>query len=410
MKICLENFKGKKIAAAVSGGRDSMALLYYLFRHREEGGYSLCAVHCEHGIRGAESKRDEQFVRSYCEERGIPVFVFREDCPRLAKAEKKSLETVAREFRYRAFDSLLQEGKADLIATAHHREDNAETVLFRLCRGSSLAGLCGISERPGFVRPLLHCSRAEIDAYLFKEGIPYREDSTNADSEYTRNFLRKEIFPRLEERIPGTTDAIDRFSLVAEEDERLLKELSLPLVAKNAVLLDERFPLFSRACLVVLKEMGVEVDYTFTHLRDLYDLQKKENGKRICLPCGVTAYREYDRIFFQKGGKESIEIPFEEVELCLAEGTEKKGVFDGDRIPKGAVLRTRRNGDRFRPYGGGEKSLGDWFTDKKIPLREREAILLVAKDSEVLIVVGYEISDRVKVTAETKRICRIKYR
>ena len=154
----------------------------------------------------------------------------------------------------------------------------------------------------------------------------------------------------------------------------------------------------------------MEVDYTFTHLRDLYDLQKKENGKRICLPFGVTAYREYDRISFQKGENSPEEIPFEEVELCLVEDTAQKGVFDGDRIPKGAVLRTRRNGDRFRPYGGREKSLGDWFTDKKIPLRERDGILLVAKDSEVLIVVGYEISDRVKVTAETKRICRIKYR
>ena len=407
----MENFSGKKVAVAVSGGKDSMALLFYLFSHQTEGNYALSVIHCEHGIRGEASKEDEAFVLSYCMERNIPAFVFREDCPRLAKAEKKSLETVAREFRYRSFDSLLQKGTVDVIATAHHKEDNAETVLFRLCRGSSLTGLCGISERAGYARPFLLCSKKEIEEYVANERIPYREDCTNADTAYTRNFLRREILSELERRIPGTIENIDRFSRSAKEDDALLKKLSLPLVRKDAVLLDKRFPLFSRACLCVLKQMGIEADYAFVHLRDLYDLQAKENGKHIDLPCGITAYREYDKIAFQKRNPLSSELPLKEVEICLVEdNTARNGVFDGDRIPEGAVVRTRKRGDRFRPFGGGEKSLGDWFTDKKIPLKERDRILLLAKDREVLIVIGYEISDQVKVTAETKRICRIKYR
>lgn len=388
-----------------------MALLHFLSRNRDR--LTLFAVHCEHGIRGESSFADAELVRSFCAQEEIPLFFFREDCPARAKEERVSLETAARNFRYRCFDGLLKENKVDFVATAHHALDNAETVLFRLCRGSALAGLCGIGEREGYLRPLLHCSRKEIDAYVRQHGVPYRDDQTNFVSDATRNFLRLEILPALEERIGGAAENISRFASLAAEDEALLSSLALPLVRDNAVLIDERFPLFTRACLAVLKKLGVESDYTSRHLWDIYALIGKENGKKIDLPGGVIAYREYDRISFACRGESFGEVPFQDgaefmgKTLTLSDGRLR---FDADKLPSGAVVRSRREGDRFRPFGGGERSLGDWFTDKKIPLRLRGEIPVVASGNRIYIVGEYEIAEEIKVTRETKRVSHIKYK
>lgn len=411
MNVSLAPLLHKRIAVAVSGGRDSMALLHFLSRNRDR--LTLFAVHCEHGIRGEDSLADAELVKTFCAQENIPLFFFREDCIARAKKERVSLETAARNFRYRCFDGLLKENKADFVATAHHALDNAETVLFRLCRGSALSGLCGIGDREGYLRPLLHCSRGEIDEYVRRNGVPYRDDETNFASDATRNFLRLEILPALEERIGGAAENISRFASLAAEDEALLSSLALSLVRDNAVLLDERFPLFTRACLAVLKKMGVERDYTSRHLFDLYALIGKENGKKLDLPGGVVAYREYDRVSFARSGGSADEVPFREGSefmgrtLTLSEGRLR---FDADKLPEDAVVRLRRQGDRFRSFGGGEKSLGDWFTDKKIPLRLRGEIPVVASGNRVYIVGEYEIADEIRVTGETKRVLSIKYK
>lgn len=400
-----------RVAVAVSGGKDSMALLHYLSDHTE--GFSLLVVHCEHGIR-KDSLADARFVERYCKDRDLPFLLFQEDCPLRAKVEKQSLETVARSFRYESFDKLLKTKQADVILTAHHESDNAETILFRLSRGTSISGICGITDREGIARPMLHVTREEIDDYVTTHAIPYREDSTNTDETYTRNFIRHEILPRLEEKIPSATTNIVRFATLAKEDDEFLYTLSESLIEQNSVRIDDRFPLFSRACLSVMKRMGLDSDYTYQHLRSLYELCNKENGKMIVLPKHIVVYREYDKItFYQKTGP-AIEIPFTEGELPFREKVvvigEQGLFFDLDKIPPSAVLRTRREGDRFHPFKGHEKSLGDWMTDHKIPLAERGNIPLIADGNRVLIVIGYEISDEVKLTMETKRSRRIEYR
>ncbi|MBO5526224.1 MAG: tRNA lysidine(34) synthetase TilS [Clostridia bacterium] len=389
-----------------------MALLHYLSEHSE--GFSLLAVHCEHGIRGEEALKDASFVESYCRERGIAFRLFREDCPARARNEKISLESAARLFRYESFASVLSEGLADVVLTAHHEKDNAETVLFRLARGSSLSGLAGICEREGIARPMLHVTRFEVDDYIARNGIPYREDGTNTDERYTRNFIRREILPLLEEKIPGSTSNIARFARLAKEDDELLCSMAEELIEGNSVRLDHRFPLFSRACLSVMKALGLDSDYTSTHLTAVYSLIDKENGKKITLPNGIEAYREYDRVTFYRSVSAAAETPFRFGTIPFGKGQVVVGegnlFFDADRIPETAVVRTRRDADRFRPYKGHEKSLGDWMTDKKIPLSTRNCIPVVADGNKILIVVGYEISDEVKLTAGTKRSCRIEYR
>ena len=173
----LKKYRGNKICVAVSGGSDSVALLHYLNALKKENGYSLSAVHCEHGIRGADSLADMQFVKSLCEEWGVELYVFQEDCPARAKREKESLETAARNFRYQSFRTLIREGKADFIATAHHKNDEAETVLFRLARGTSLGGMSAMKEENGYLlRPFLKWSKKDIHAYIQEHGLSFCED------------------------------------------------------------------------------------------------------------------------------------------------------------------------------------------------------------------------------------------
>ena len=181
----LNKYQGKRICVAVSGGADSVALLHYLNALKDEKGYSLCAVHCEHGIRGEESVEDMRFVKRLCDQWGVELFVFLGDCPTRARQEKESLETAARNFRYECFRSLIDEGKADFIATAHHKNDEAETVLFRLARGTSLGGMSAMKAENGYLlRPILEWTKAEIADYIEKNGYQLRI-TRDKDTAYT---------------------------------------------------------------------------------------------------------------------------------------------------------------------------------------------------------------------------------
>ena len=192
----LTGFAGKKICVAVSGGVDSVSLLHWLKERATTYGYTLCAVHCEHGIRGEDSLRDARFVREFCDKIGVELYSFSEDCPMRAERDKQSLETAARAFRIECFQRLLTEGKADVIATAHHKNDDAETVLFRLLRGTSLTGVGGISADNGkIIRPFLSWTRVEIEDYAKKNNLDFCVDCTNLELDATRNKLRLQALP-----------------------------------------------------------------------------------------------------------------------------------------------------------------------------------------------------------------------
>ena len=423
MNLDLSHYKDKRICVAVSGGVDSTSLLHYLLSSQTEYGYQLCAVNFEHGIRGADSVADSQFVERLCAEWGVELYSFSENCIARAEREKTSLETSARNFRNECYDKLLSEGKADVIATAHHASDVAETVLFRISRGSALSGAVGIKQAEnGRIRPFLNKTKSEILAYASAQNIPYREDVTNLQTDATRNALRLQVLPVLEERIPSAVKNISRFAATALEDDRFLYELSDSLLEGTKdgynVRFSDKKPIFSRACLTAMKSLGIDRDYTQTHLNDLFALQSLKRGARVTLPKNVVAIRKDEYISFAYNREEKEDkfspIPLQKgsfrlgrYEICILDECPTQPQFekilrlDYEKLPLGCVIRSRQEGDEFEKFGGGTKSLKRYMIDKKIPKEIRD-LPVIAKDSVVYAIFGAEISEKVKIDTHTK--------
>lgn len=400
----LAPYYGKRVCTALSGGADSVCLLHYLYSHAAQFDLSLSAVHVEHGIRGEESLRDLKFCEDLCKSWNIPLEIVSADIPALARKFSQSEEEAGRTFRYEVFLSILQENRADFVATAHHLGDVAETVLFRLARGTSLAGMRAVTQRQGIIRPLLQTTRTEIQAYLSEHRLPHVEDSTNSDETYSRNYIRHSILPAFEKISGHATEHLVRFASLAAEDDEYLQTLAKREVTMKQgdhyVPVNLPKPLFTRACLWAMKCLGVQKDYTGAHLSELAALQTLQSGKKINLPGGAEAVREYENIVFYRPEPPFAERPFVKTDLIARDGLKA----DLDCFPEGCVLRTRREGDFIIPYGGRKKSLKKFLTDKKISARLGKKLPLIAYGSEILAVVGVEISDKVKITDKTVHI------
>ncbi len=409
--------KNQTIAVALSGGMDSMCLLHLLLSRKEEYNLTIKAINIDHSIRGKESESDSLFVKNYCEKLGIPLKFFKVDAVKFSKENKYTLEQGARVLRYTIFNDLLSENYADKIATAHHLNDNFESVLFNVFRGSGLRGLAGISPSDDkFIRPLLNVSKAEIKDYIQKNDIPFVEDSTNSETDFTRNYIRNVLSPLIEEKFPNSPLAVKRLSDISREENDFLESLSSSHVkeGENGYFINTDTPpvLFKRAVIIALNLCGLEKDYEKTHVEDVYNLISLQNGSKITLPRNIVAVREYDRISFyiERETSKINDIPFgigsynfNDFTLEISYTPNKNTlVFDGDKIPKTAVIRTRKNGDVFKKFGGGTKKLKDYFIDKKIPRFKRDNYPVLAVGNQVLIIFGVELSKDIKVDANTK--------
>ena len=219
--------EGSRVLCAVSGGADSMCLLHWLHALQGERGFQLYAAHFEHGIRGEESLRDAAFTEEQCRKLGVPFTLGRGDVPAWAAEGKIGLEEAARELRYRFLEETADRLGCDRIATAHNRNDNAETLIMNLCRGSGTRGLAGIPPVRGkLIRPLLTTDRAEIEAFLTENGVPHVEDSSNRDDGLTRNRIRHQILPMLEEMNPSVLAALSRTAALVRQDEEFLNRMA----------------------------------------------------------------------------------------------------------------------------------------------------------------------------------------
>jgi len=407
--------KNSKIALALSGGRDSMALAYAL----KAQGTPFFAINFEHGIRGDKSVKDSQFVKTWCKKNGVECLSITLDTPTYAKEKGLTIEQGARELRYFHFDKLLQEGRCDYIALAHHNDDQVETILMRLFRGTGVRGLKGMSEVSGkYVRPLINYTREDIDKYVNENNIPFVEDETNKDEGYTRNYIRSQL-KELKKRFPTIGESIARLSRSATEiDEYLLAQIGdIEMIDGECSMDVDEFDTpatAKRKILAIFEKLGVRQDVEERHYPLIFDLANAENGKKIDLPHGIVAHKDGEKVVFSTltTPDDMEEIPFEcktiegVITVTPVDKFEKGDdlVIDLNKVPKQAVLRHPREKDKIRKFGGGSKSLGDFLTDKKVPLRKRKDLIVLASapsgyknSNEILFVLGVEISADLKV-------------
>ncbi len=425
MKIDQRLFeKGKVVGVALSGGRDSASLFHYLLNNQKSLNIKVVAINVEHGIR-EESKVETEKIQVGCKEIGVPIKVYHVNALDHAKENKKTVEQSARILRYECFEDAIKSGFCDQIATAHHSGDDVETVLMRIFRGTGNRGLGGITEsRDYIIRPMLYVSRDEIDEYCKLNGVKYFEDQTNLDEKYTRNFIRHSVLPLVRQKYPNVNDALLRLSRTSKIDEehfeRLIKDkLSLSIDGSVHIKCEDfldgavAYRLITKAFNV----LGVHADIEERHVNLIKNLANQPNGTTLDMPYFVIAVKEYDSIALTKGvdkfngeillNGEEMQFSFDGEEFSLKSVLVREGLcVDGEKI-EGALIRTRREGDFFKRFGGGTKSLGDYFTDIHYPVRKRDSAMLIAKGSEVLAIFGVEISDKVKVTQNTKKILRL---
>lgn len=384
--------KGDTIVCAVSGGADSIALLWALYLLKEEWDLTLSAAHFNHHLRGAESDRDEQFVRDFCSGYGIPLHV---GSGQVVPGEK-GLEAAARDARYAFLQTL--PGK---IATAHTADDNAETVLMHLIRGTGLKGLGGISPaRNNLIRPMLHVTRAEVEAFLAEYAVDYIHDSSNSTDEFLRNRLRHHVMPLLKAENPKLSQNLSAMALRLREDEQALSDLSRldqPEVEKLRAMAPS---VRARALEDFLKSSGVR-EPEATHIRLLESLVFSDNpSARANFPGGITIGRNY-------GLLEVIsEIPAPAVQFACTPATEivnTATVFTV--VPVGNVfIRNRQSGDAIR-LPGGTKSIKKLFIDRKIPATQRDQIPILCDDAGILGIPGISVNlDRAATELPATRI------
>ena len=450
---------GDGVVAGVSGGADSVCLLRILIEvrnhfaqqykcHRNDALY-IKVVHVNHMIRGEEANRDQHFVEALCRKYDIECIVKKKDIPQLAQEMHLTEEEAGRTFRYECFKAQAANLAEELahvrkkesgvkIAVAHNREDLAETVIYNMVRGSSLLGLSGIKPvRDNIIRPLLDSGRAEIEAYLQEIGQEYITDSTNLSTDYSRNKIRLQILPIMKEINEGAvnhiieianeasvlqgdivteisktsseSDGKNERKIVSEEARLNIKTLqSLSMLASGELILG-----------AMEKVCGRRKDITKKHIRSVYELSDMETGKRIDLPYDMYAERVYSEIVIRKnqntedscGIGQISTITFSNSPQVNLSKKEYTKVIDCDKIRNVLSLRTAKKDDFIViNEAGGRKKMSRFFTDQKVEKSMRDRIPVVADGNEIVWVVGYRLSERYKVTPETKEVMQIDYK
>ncbi|MGI6316062.1 MAG: tRNA lysidine(34) synthetase TilS [Christensenellales bacterium] len=427
---------GTVMLAAVSGGRDSVVLLDILCRLRKEMGFSLHCAHVNHHIR-AEACDDAAFVADLCQTENIPFLLKDVDVPSYHRRTKFSPEAAARELRYRALDEAADSCGATWILTAHHADDQTETILLRFIRGAAPAGLCGMAEARGrLLRPMLDIRGEELKAYAEKRRLHWREDCTNKDLTVPRNALRYDVIPALEAAHHGAGENIRRAADRFRRDEDFFATLLQPILTLVETGEDgsRRLPVSVLAgqppaiSFRVLAALAWEEGLTEKHIVAVSGLLgKNKTGRQFIGPNGLRIQRERDMLIFTRGRQEPKEgtcrlqmgdfllpdgclVNCEEMSAGISSANTQ--YFDGDALPEEAVFRHPRPGDWMIPLGmQGRKKLGDIFTDAHFSHFSRCEAWVLAAGRRILWVPDLaRIDDSVKLTDHTTRVLRITLR
>jgi len=436
---------GDRVLVGVSGGPDSVCLLHILNRCRKDMALSLHVVHINHGIRKRESKREEKFVSHLAGRMGLPITVKSLDVPSYARRKKLTVEEAARDMRYSAFEQLAGKLNAKKIALGHTASDQVETVLMHLLRGSGPQGLSGIPPvrklgSTAVVRPLIEVNREEILNYLKKNKLTFCLDSSNRKTEYFRNRIRLKLLPLLRKNYNENIDgALLRLSEILKEEnaywERVVERVLGKVVSWEAekILID--FKRFLRYNVIVQRRVLYRLFGGIVSLSQIEAIrslaQKSSQGKRVYLGKRFSVRKEGDFLIFSSSPERRfkkfnypLRVPgkneIEGLDLTLntrivdfrpvSDKGANTAYFDVDKINfKKLLLRNRREGDRFRPFGlRGTKKLSDFFIDRKIPRRLRDRVPLLVEGEDILWVVGIRRADKARITEDTKKILEVR--
>jgi len=454
----------ESVLLAVSGGGDSVALMFAMLRLTQAGtiGARLVVGHVNHKLREPAADQDEEFVVRLGKKLGLKVVTRSVDVRACATESKLSIETAARKLRTDALINIAKENGCKAVATGHHKDDNAETMVHRLLRGTGFRGLAGIwpsrlfADEVTFVRPLLCVTRARIIEYCGANDLDWRDDHTNDDITYTRNRIRHLLLPQLQNACSG--------SLVAELAQLSQKCRTLhrrvcrnvekvwPVVVSasqpDKVTLDGK--IFCAQTQIIQAELvrrtlvglgSGERDLKDLHYRNIFALAQGPNGKRIELPGGFLAEAEYEKIIFHRApkpkkvpdpflsGPTALEIPGRtQFEACTIKATildakdcdiagfkaaKDRNVewFDYDKLAGAVFVRRRQAGDTFWPLGGvGAKKIGKFLTAQKVPHGLRQRLLIIADGKKIIWLSPLRASELAKVTGQTKQILQLQIR
>lgn len=438
-----------RILVALSGGPDSVCLLNILYNLKEELDIEIGAAHLNHMLRDEDAFQDEEYVKNLCESFDIPCFVKRVDINKYSKENKMSSEMAGRDARYNFFDEVIREHGYNKIATAHNANDQAETILFRLMRGTGIEGLCGIKVcRDKIIRPILCLSRKEVEEYIEVNNLKPRIDKTNFEKIYNRNKIRLDILPYIKENFnEDIIQTLNRMSVLLQKDNEFIEKSARSFYEKYCAeqqdyfiikkkMFDNHEAVVTRVIRYALTNFSkTHYDFEMKHIYDICNLAKNNSGKVIDLPNKIYAENIYGDIYIKeriinnnihvkqeiKINKDDIDgkkIAFQNniIEFSLVNNDSSLNLkqniliryFDFDKINNFISLRNRKNGDKISPLGmSGSKKLKDIFIDMKIPKEERDSVPLLCFDENISWIVGLRVSEEYKITNKTKNILKV---
>ena len=440
---------GEGIVIGLSGGPDSVCLLNLLCSIREELDLKLAAVHINHMIRGEAADGDELYAKELCKKLQVNFYSKRIDINKYAKENKISSEAAGREVRYEYFNKIMEQLDFNKIATAHNANDQAETILMRVMRGTGLEGLGGIPVKRDnvYIRPILFMKRGEVERYCEDINLKPRIDATNLERNYSRNKVRLDILPYMQNNFNSDViEAINRMGLLLQADNKYIQGKVEEVYNKvcnkdgdslviNAKAFDYEEAIINRVIRRAIGEFsGNKYDLEMKHIQEIFSLILLGTNKRIDLPRGLYAINIYGDIHIRNRQevieestsemiilKEDIlykEVSFDDylIEFQCIQSDESidydenslRKYFNYDKISGNIVIRHRRNGDIIVPLGmKGKKKVKDIFIDMKIPKSERDSIPIIQFGEDISWIVGIKMSDRYKIDKQTKNILRI---
>lgn len=434
------------IIVALSGGPDSMSLLHALITLKDRFNLRLYAAHVNHMLRGEDSDKDEEGCREFCKDYDIEFFSKSINIDIMAQEKNISHEMAGREARYEFFMELKNKLGADKIALAHNVNDQAETILMRLMRGTGLEGLVGIKAVRDhiYIRPLINVSRKEIEEYCEENSLPIRIDKTNFENIYSRNKIRLELIPYIEEHFnKDIISTLNRMSTLVKIDEDYISKSALKFFRKYCDIKADRVIIYKDAfnlheailSRIIRKALsnikGDMYNLENVHIDNVISIQNGDTGKFTKIPKGIIAKNVYGNIEIVKENADCSELKDINIELKIGENyieelklkicikvtdndselrlkCNNTKYFSFDNKFSSIKLRFRKNGDKFTPLGmNGNRKLKDVFMDMKIPREERERIPLLCFDEEISWIIGYRISDKFKIHQHTRKILQV---